>query len=269
MKSDNLVFPMEASQLARIHFETYEKSVRQILEISGANKALQGAELVIIKPNLVCRSEFPVTTHPELCRRVIEFILEAGVKNIVIAEGTGDPGFDTLEIFDHLGYTNIAMELGVELIDLNSAPLVKKENPHCRHLTSLWIPQIADNAFIFSLPVLKAHSLSGITGTIKNMMGFLPPKHYNDGGSWNKAALHKNIQSALSDLSAYILPDFTLMDASVGLSQWHLGGPTCDPPPKLLIAGTDPFAIDQEAARLIGIDPATIGHLNARLMKDS
>jgi uncharacterized protein (DUF362 family) len=93
------------------------------------------------------------------------------------------------------------------------------------------------------------------------MMGFAPPEHYSGGGFWKKAIFHSNMQDSLIELNRYIVPDLTLMDAGVGLSEYHLGGPECDPPVNRLLAGTDPFAVDQAAARLLGLDPDKIPHI--------
>jgi len=64
---------------------------------------------------------------------------------------------------------------------------------------------------------------------MKNMMGAAPPKHYQQGGHWKKASFHHGIQQALFELNCYRTPDFTLLDATVGMSQAHLWGPTCSP----------------------------------------
>ena len=57
------------------------------------------------------------------------------------------------------------------------------------------------------------------------------------------------------------------MDASVGLAQYHLGGPRCDPPANRLLAGFDPFLLDQTAARLLGLDPEGIPHICSPVKK--
>ncbi len=118
------------------------------------------------------------------------------------------------------------------------------------------------NSFIVSLPLLKAHSLAGITGTLKNMMGFAPPQYYSGGGMWKKSFFHEQMQDSIIELCRYRTPDLTLMDASVGLSQYHLGGPMCDPPIGKLLAGDDPFRMDQCAAELLNLDPGIIRHIH-------
>jgi len=114
--------------------------------------------------------------------------------------------------------------------------------------------------------VLKAHSLSDITGALKNMIGFAPPKHYSGRfGSWKKAVFHQDVHNAITELNLYRTPDLAVMDASVGLADFHLGGPTCKPPVERIIAGVDPLQVDRAAAGFLNLDWRTIGHLNRAL----
>ena len=109
--------------------------------------------------------------------------------------------------------------------------------------------------------MLKAHSLAGVTLTMKNMIGLAPPAHFQQGGYWKKASFHQGIQEAVFDLNRYRTPDFTLLDATIGMQEAHLWGPTCDPPPNRLAAGYDPVAIDSYGCRLLCIKWNSIGHL--------
>ncbi|HCY87582.1 MAG TPA: hypothetical protein DHV36_20780 [Desulfobacteraceae bacterium] len=244
-------------------FETYGTSVPFILDQLDVKHRVKGQETILLKPNLVNADPFPITTSPHLCRAVIRYLKTCCDARIIIAEGCGDAVLETDQVFNRLGYDRLAAETGVELMDLNHAPLKIHTRPENRIFPEFYLPEIADGSFIISLPVLKAHSLAVITGTLKNMMGFAPPAHYSGGGAWKKAAFHSKMQRSVMELNRYILPDLTLMDASVGLSEYHLGGPICDPPVNRLLAGTDPFALDQAAARLLDIDPESIPHIQS------
>jgi uncharacterized protein (DUF362 family) len=180
---------------------------------------------------------------------------------LVVAEGTGC-GLETAEVFARLGYTELAARLDVSLLDLNNAPLVRVENPSCEVFPEMWLPEIAFTHVVVSIPVLKAHSLCGYTGTIKNMMGFAPPAHYGAiHAGWKKAKFHAQIDKCLRDLNQYLSPALTLLDASIGLAKHQHHGPECDPPVSRLLAGGDPLSLDREAAGLLGFDWHTIGHL--------
>ena len=53
------------------------------------------------------------------------------------------------------------------------------------------------------------------------------------------------------------------MDGSIGMAEFHLGGPHCDPPVNKIIAGYNPWQVDREAAELLGLDWRKIGHIAA------
>lgn len=238
------------------------ESVPAALEASGAAEALRGRDALLLKPNLVNDSPFPVTTRPEFCAEIVRWLRGRLDAQVVIAEGCGSCSLETPEVFRRLGYEDMARREGVELVDLNTAPTVTRSNPDCTVFPEMELPEMAFTHAIVSLPVLKAHSLAGITGSLKNMMGFPPPSRYSGaGGSWKKAVFHRRMQASVTDLCRYVMPAFTLMDASVGLADYHLGGPTLSPPAGKIIAGTDAFACDREAAALLGKNWRDMAHL--------
>ena len=125
----------------------------------------------------------------------------------------------------------------------------------------MYLPDLIFESYLISAPVLKAHSLSRVTLTMKNMMGCAPPAHYQAGGGWGKAAFHDRIQDAVFDLNRYRTPDFTIMDCSIGMAQAHLWGPTCDPPVGRVAVSYDPVAIDAYGTSLLGKSWQDIGHI--------
>ncbi len=184
--------------------------------------------------------------------------------DVVVGDGCGDPNMDTHEVFLELGYADWALERGVHLIDLNDVPLEWRENTSCEMFPIISLPEIAFSHYIVSLPVLKAHPLCVMTGAMKNMMGFAPPRHYSGSkkGCWKKPVSHENLDQAIIDLNRYRNADLTVMDASIGLSQSHLGGPECDPPIGKILAGFNPLELDRIAANLLGVDWHDVGHLS-------
>lgn len=249
--------------LAEILFQDYSSSVAKALDQINAAEVLANQSKILVKPNLVTSSPFPVTTPPEMCLAVIEYVQGvAPGASIVIAEGCGSVHHETINIFEHLGYAELAKDLGVRLMDLNHAPTVTILNDDCSMFPEMTLPEIAFTHYIISVPVLKRHSLAQITGTLKNMMGFLPPSRYSGaGGSWKKAAFHSNMQQSIKELCKYRTPDLSIMDATVGLADHHLGGATCDPPINRILASFDPFAMDRRAAALLGLDWRKVDHL--------
>jgi uncharacterized protein (DUF362 family) len=243
-------------------FKSWRETVPCLLDAAGLADRLQTTEKIIIKPNLVEPHKPPITTPVELVE-VIAATLHAACPNhrIIIGEGCGSSTLDTWQVFERLGYSRLANLPNVTLMDLNEAPLVSLRDERCKRWPEMHLPEVVFESFLISVPVLKAHSLAGVTLTMKNMMGLAPPAHFQQGGNWKKASFHQGIQEAVSDLNRYRTPDFTVLDATVGMQEAHLWGPTCDPPPNRLAAGFDPVALDSYGCRLLGVRWDTIGHI--------
>ncbi|GAK55717.1 hypothetical protein U27_02675 [Candidatus Vecturithrix granuli] len=248
--------------LVIVDFESYDVSITQALDLLGAKEVVVQQAAVLIKLNLVNASPHPVTTAVACCEAIVKYVRRCSQAEIVIAEGVGDASLDTPEVFQRLGYTELSKRYGIKLIDLNTAPLRRLENSNCQVFPEIYLPEIAFTHYLISVPVLKAHSLATMTGTLKNMIGFAPPEHYAGRfGSWKKAVFHHKMQQAIIDLNTYRTPDLSIMDASVGLADFHLGGAHCSPPVKKIVAGYNPVEVDREAAKLLGLNWQKIAHL--------
>ncbi len=205
----------------------------------------------------------PITTPVRLIRSLVEYLHEKIPETpILIGEGTGSLKYDTFYPFQMLGYSDFAAEKNIPLLDLNKEALRKQENPACKRWPVMHLPSILDEVFLLSVPVLKVHTLAGVTLTMKNMMGCAPPSHFRGNGVWGKSAFHERMQESILDLNRYRTPDFTLLDASVGMAESHLRGAHCTPPVQQLIASADPVAIDAYGASLLGRDWKDIGHIS-------
>lgn len=242
--------------------ENLLESVRLLCERAALSNHLAGRP-VLVKPNLVEALQPPITTPADLVEAVVAYLKEAvaGVR-IVIGEGTGARDYKTDRCFSTLGYERVASKYGIPLVDLNEEETVEKRRSDCRRWPVMHLPRIVYDSFLLSVPVLKAHSLAGVTLTMKNMMGLAPPSHYQQGGHWKKSSFHEDMQAAVLDLNRYRAADFTILDATVGMAFAHLWGPVCDPPPNKLAAGYDPVAVDSFGAELLGRTWRNIGHIS-------
>jgi uncharacterized protein (DUF362 family) len=250
-------------QLSVVDFNAYPESVAEALDAVNARETFAKQTSILLKPNLINSSPHPVTTPAACCEAIIEYIRSCSQADVVIAEGCGDAHLETDEVFELLGYRNLANRQGVTLVDLNHAPVRKLVNRRCAIFPEMYLPAIAFTHYIISIPVLKVHSLAQITGSLKNMLGFAPPKHYGGGfGGWKKSVFHSNMQQSIVDLNLYRCPDLSVMDASIGMADFHLGGRHCSPPVKKIVAGYDPISVDRQAADLLGLEWRQIPHLS-------
>lgn len=251
-------------------FIDYDTTVSRCLDAAGARGLLEDGRPIMLKPNLVNDSPHPITTPPAMCAAVIAYLRKYSQAPIVIAEGCGAAHLETPEIFERLGYTDLTGQRDVRLLDLNHAPLVKVCDETCRLFPHLWLPEAVFTHVLISLPVLKAHAYCRFTGSMKNMMGLLPPQHYAGvHGTWKKAIFHNRLDEAIVALNRYRSPDFTIMDASIGMAEFHLGGNWCDPPVGRILAGFHAQSVDREAAGLLGLNWHCVGHLSTCLKRRS
>ncbi len=253
IKKDNVFF---------CQMKSWQKSVTPLLEASSLGNKVVEHGLVLIKPNLVEALMPPITTPVALVEAIIDYLLDyLPAKNILIGEGCGSTSYDTYHPFNELGYSSLSKRKGIQLLDLNTEKLTRKENPTYQRWPEMYLPEILDRVFLISAPVLKAHSLAEVTLTMKNMMGCAPPSHYKGSGGWAKASFHHDIHNAIFYLNRYRTPDFTILDATIGMVHAHLWGPHCDPPVGKIAVSFDPVAIDSYGASLLGYNWQDIDHI--------
>jgi uncharacterized protein (DUF362 family) len=246
---------------AMADFVSYSESLPPLLDRIGAREVLAEQQRILLKPNLVNRSPFPVTLPVAAMAVLVDYVQSCSKAELLIGEGTGEVDVTSFEVLRHHGYETLAREKGIKLVDLNEAETVRLNRPDCQVFPEFHLPRIALESFIVSFAVLKAHSLAGVTLTMKNMMGFPSHHHYRQGGAWRKSAFHRRMHRSVFELNLYRRPDLSIIDASVGLAEYHLGGPTCQPPVNKLVTGFDPVAVDACGAGLLGCDWREVEHI--------
>lgn len=246
------------SEVAKVTFSSYPNSITKALDLIGAAGRLPQEQLIIIKPNLTNADAPPVTTNVAAAEAVYTYCKAHSRAEIAIADGCGS-GI-THDAFGANGYLDLADRFGLRVIDFNQEPAVKLRRPDALQLKELYLPRIALDAFIISLPVLKDHCFTVTTIAMKNMFGLAPAPHYK--GSWNKSKLHSpSTHKSVVDICLYKRPDLCVVDASVALEGMHLAGT----PRKLglILASFDPVAVDAIGSKLMGHDPRKIEYLTA------
>jgi uncharacterized protein (DUF362 family) len=235
-------------------------SALEKIDLSGVK-----GKSVLIKPNIGRKAlpEHGYNTHPLAIAAVIETLRKYNPLKIAIGESPL-VGIDTFEAFEKAGVTEIANKYGVELIDFDSTPPVKKDIPNFRVLENTKIcSAVCETDFLISLPVAKTHMHTGVTLGIKNMKGCLyrhEKVRYHQLEYKGKKFPEKTLDSAISDLATILLPDLTVVDGYIGMEGL---GPSGGDPIKsnFAVASQNPMAADIYACILMGIDPVTIPHL--------
>lgn len=204
---------------------------------------------ILIKPNYVDASHpsTGITTDGRVIEGVVKFLKERGVKDVMIGEGSGFA--DTFEAFRVAGVDKIAEKWNMRLVDLNKEEFVEVSPPKPMALKRVGIAKTALESTLISVPKLKLHRITGVTLSLKNMMGTVS----------RKGSMHKRLSKNIADLASVVKPSIAVIDGIVAGE----GHETSENPVEmnLVIAGTDPVAVDAVGAAVMGVSPKDIKHL--------
>ncbi len=239
-----------------------------INQLGGMEKFVKKGDKVFIKPNLMSPTQHS-TTSGDVLFTVVEMCKEAGASDIIIS----DSPFLSLSsrlTFRMLNYDDFAKRMGArylylrddgnkdfEWVDVPNGKTFKKIRLHKELLTS---------DVLISIPVAKTHSVTQVTLSLKLNQGILC-----DEDKWESHAVQEDAGKSLmwkfTDLMmTRARPDLVVMD------MWYVvqgQGPWISPiPPKtdpryriplvkkdLILAGTDPVAVDACTSYIMGFDP--------------
>lgn len=230
--------------------------VNLIDKLGGLQRYVQPGQSVVIKPNLVSEHGLKdgvkkggVVTDSRLIEALVE-LLSPLAGGITIAEGSSINRSETMKMFKHYGLDTIADRCPdkVRLVDLNADRCVDTAVPGGRRSAKRKIPvTLAEAGVIINMPVLKLHFAAGASLSIKNLQGAIPPLEkykVHFFGLWQNLINTYNV----------IKPHLIIMDGLYGQEDF---GPVSGSPRKMdvLIAGTNPVAVDTVALRIMGLTP--------------
>ncbi len=219
------------------------------LRMIDTDEVLSKEQPVLIKPNYINASHLStgITTDSRVIEGVVKFLKNRGVKNVLIGEGSGFA--DTFKAFRVAGVDKVAKRWNVELVDLNKDQFVEVRPPSPLALKRVRIAKTVLESTIISVPKLKLHRMTDVTLSLKNMMGVVTPK----------GSMHTHLNKNIVDLVSIAKPSITVVDGIIA-SEGH---ETSRNPVKmnLVIAGTDPVAVDAVGAAVMGVQPESVKHL--------
>jgi len=272
--------PKPVVSIVKIRNGDVDSAVEHAIELLGGMRSVTTAkERILLKPNLV--SPHPhATTKPAVIGALARLMKGAG-KDVSIGEGSaaaepfnvrGTEVFRTTKrdlldglqqhVFDRLGYTELARALRVPLVNLHTGDLVEVKLPDAFVFDKLTLHRsLVETDLLCSVPMMKTHSLAGVTLGMKNLVGVFP------------GAIYQSVRGRMHDTTAKVEPSGTaaavvdmvranklglvVIDAS---SAMEGNGPFAGAivPMETIVAGTNPLAADMVAASLMGFDAAEI-----------
>jgi uncharacterized protein (DUF362 family) len=242
-------------------YESSPGSLRSLVEKCGGLEGLGPGDRTFIKPNLVALDEsfpmplFGVVTTTRLVHDMVLLLKEHGVESITIGEGSvygKSFGVPTGEVFEALGYGDLAKRYGVRLLDLHREPFSSED--FGGYTLEISEPALSADVLI-NMPVLKTHNQAILSLGLKNLKGCLSMKsrkacHAADGG----------LDGYLARFVEKLTPDLTVIDGIYGLEKGPFYTGTAVRM-NALIGSTDPLSADLVGAAAAGFDPAGVPHL--------
>lgn len=217
---------------------------RAVELLGGIESFIQKPGRVLIKPNLLSarRPEEAVCTHPEVVRAAIRLVKRSGAKPVVgDSPGTFLGTNEIDEVYDKTGIRRVAEEEGAELIRFDRLRMVKGYPIAVEAL---------DASFIVSLPKLKTHVFTVMTGAVKNAFGMVP-------GLFKSQCHKKNPQpkkfvKILLDVYEIVKPGLSILDGIIGMDG---EGPSAGNPVNtgLVAASFDGVSLDAVISKIAGV----------------
>lgn len=224
-----------------------DKAVKRLLELLNFDKSKY--KNILIKPNVVGyykENLNAIITNPS----IVKSLLKQFKKSVV-----GESSFtDTENNLRKTGYWKL------KPIVLEEKKLIKIRDEKAKILKHFYLPQPVKEAdLVINVPKLKTHTLTKLTGAIKNLYGCIPGGvkqvyHRNARGE-------KNFSNLLVDIYQNIKPQLNIMDAVIVMEG---EGPSSGKPKKvgLLLASRNAISLDIVAAKLMGYKAKNIFVIN-------
>ena len=222
--------------------------------LGGINAFVKDGDKILLKPNLLASesAEKSVTTHPIVFEAIISILQEKSKEKNIKKISYGDsPGIGNgISVAQKSGINEVAQRLKIEYADFDE-PVGISFNEGIKEKSFTIAKPITEADTIISLPKLKSHALTVMTGAVKNQFGCIP--------GFRKAEYHLKLpdfddfSTMLLDLNKLINPKLYIMD---GIMAMEGNGPRSGSPKKLnvLLLSSDAVALDYVASQIISFD---------------
>lgn len=203
---------------------------------------IEKANSFLIKPNIVSYEPYPTTTHSEVLEAVLEFLKG---KDVVVADAPAVDAGRSRRIIENSPLKRACDAHTVPLVDLYTTKAKKfvSQRGYKFKIHTLAL----EKGFVISLPVLKVHTNTQITGALKNQFGYLTRAER----IWMHMGL-KDIHKGIAEVNVVAKPNLTIVDAVqtlIDAQEVRHGGKIKDL--GYMLAGADPVALDCSGLKLL------------------
>jgi uncharacterized protein (DUF362 family) len=226
-----------------------------IKSFGGMKSIVKKGNSVVVKPNIGWDviPERAANTNPVLVKRIVEHCFEAGAKDVYVLDHTCD---DWNSCYSTSGIERAVKDVGGKTVPGNSERYYEEVTvPGGKQLTTAKVHELILESDVFiNVPILKNHSSTGLTISMKNLMGIVWDRRY-----WHRNDLHQ----CIADFTSFRKPDLNVIDAYYVMKK---NGPRGVSKADVLtmksqIISSDIVAADAAAAKLFGLDPQNIDYI--------
>jgi uncharacterized protein (DUF362 family) len=235
----------EEYDLAVISGEPAAATKKALEAIGGISRFVKKGQPVILKPNMsfARTPDFSATSHPVVVATVAQACMEAGAQQVLVLDHTLQRAEVCLE---RAGIREACKNMaGVHVLAVQDRKFFREiKIPQGKVLERAEVvKELLDGHVLINIPVAKSHSATGVSLGMKGLMGLI----------WDRESFHSqyNINQAIADLGTVIKPQLTILDATRALVSGGPGGPGEVKKPNLIIAGTDPVAVDSYGVGIV------------------
>ena len=239
--------------------EILDPALKECLKALNCFKdIIKPGKKILIKPNLLSPNnpQKAITTHPMFVVAVIKKIVEitGQPENITLADSCvpilpyTENGLKKL--YEATGMINLPDRTGIILnYDNESTKISVVDGVSVKQIDV--ISPVVKADIIINIPKLKTHNLTVTTGAVKNMFGIIP--------GMAKPGFHTRFFDVsmfcnmLIDIACAVKPHLTIMDGILGMEGDGPGNGGTPRKTNLILASTDPFALDNIASNIMGL----------------
>jgi uncharacterized protein (DUF362 family) len=226
------------------------RAVKRALEAAEWTRAIPAGADVSLKVNLGWDLFIPGSITSPLVAEALIGAIRDHVGTIFMVES--DQVLEDVEkAFHDSGMAEVCKRTGVRWVNMTRAATVPHDEARNKVLKRIDVPQILKDTLLVTVPVMKTHAKTRLSGALKNQWGCIGKMRHE---------YHLVLDDALADLNFVMRPALALMDATVALEG---NGPKSGNPviADLILCSRDPVALDTVQAQVMGLDPATVRHL--------
>lgn len=228
---------------------------KAIAAMGGLGRFVKKGQSVLVKPNIGWDTapELGGDTNPQLVAHIVKQCFQAGAKEVFVFDNTCD---NWSRCYANSGIEDAVKGAGGKVVPANTENYFKPVSiPNGKRLKEAKVHELVLSCDVFiNVPILKHHSSTKVTISMKNLMGIVWDRRY-----WHKNDLHQ----CIADFITWRKPDLNVVDAyRVITKNGPRGVSQADVVmKKSLLMSTDIVAADAAAAKIFGVEPGEVPHI--------